>query len=160
MKVLRYTMLSKWKKNLASAYPPGSRGCDPLFQLSPHMGGQNSHQIHLKKNCFLWRVIVGHWDYSKWFRWCPCQDNSYASHTVSYLYIYCQIISWYLGLALSFGIRSKALKVEEILQFKVVKQIIAWKYRNIWFGQIDDSGWLALRFCPATTQFQATREAQ
>ena len=38
---------------------------------------------------------------------------------VKLYHIYMPDDSWYLGLALSFGIRSKALTVEEICQFKV-----------------------------------------
>ena len=68
--------------------------------------------------------------------------------------------SWYSGLALSFGIRSKALTVKEIWQFKVFQRLLPENIVIFGFGQTDDLGWLALRCCPATTQFQASREAQ
>ena len=48
--------------------------------------------------------------------------------------------SWYWGLALSFGICSKAHTVEEIWQSK----IIAWKYNNIW----GDLHWCAVQLQP------------
>ena len=35
---------------------------------------------------------MAHWDYSEYFGSCLCQDNAYASHTVSQLYIYAR---WY-----------------------------------------------------------------
>ena len=52
----------------------------------------NSNQIHVI-NLYFWRLIVAHWDYSECSGWCRCRNNAYVSHTVSHLYIQCQMIA-------------------------------------------------------------------
>ena len=64
------------------------------------------------------QLIVADCDYAESYGWFLFGGNAYASHAV-YLV---PDDSWYWGLALSFGIRSKALTVEEISQFKVFQK--------------------------------------
>ena len=63
----------------------------------------------MSKICNLWRLIVVDCDYAESYGWFLSGGNADASHTV---YIVPDD-SEYSGLAVSFGIRSKSLMVEE-----------------------------------------------
>ena len=75
----------------------------------------------------LWHLIVANCDYAESYGRFLSGGNATASHTVYIL----PDDSWYSGLALSFGIRSKSLTVEEKWPFKVFQKIISWKQSDI-----------------------------
>ena len=81
---------------------------------------------------------------------CQCE-----SHCITFIYLLPND-SCHSGLALSFGIRSKALTLCKIFFSK----IIAWKFKNIWIWPKCLPGVTCIESCPATTQLQASREAQ
>ena len=71
---------------------------------------------------YLTQTLAGHCNFLG-LSWWPqivstWQIHRRESHCITFIYLVPDD-SWYLGLALSFGIRSKALTVEEIWQFKV-----------------------------------------
>ena len=80
-------------------------------------------------------------DYAESYGWFLSRGNADASHAV---YLIADD-SWYSGLALSFGIRSKALTVQEWWQFKVLRKKLPENIVIFGFGQTEDLGWLALK---------------
>ena len=97
-----------------------------------------------------WPQIVSTW-----------QIHRRKSHCITFIYLVPDD-SWYLGLALSFGIMSKALTVEGIWQFKgfFFYKIITWKFRNFGLGQIDVLGWLATMYLSSRNYLGPSRLVQ
>ena len=83
-------------------------------------------------------------DYAESYGWFLSRGKANASHVV-YL---TPDDSWYSGPALSFGIRSKDLTVQEWRQFNVLRKKLPENIEIFGFGQTEDLGWLALRCCP------------